>query len=71
MEKFQIKLILKRNLFSQAQQIYTWSKNPYKSKKNIKDNNNTLIVLAWNFFEDIKKIIDVKNHKYKGFGKLI
>ena len=30
-------------------------KIPIKSKKNIKDNNNTLIVLAWNFFEDIKK----------------
>ena len=28
---------------------------PIKNKKQIKDNKNTLIVLAWNFYEDIKK----------------
>ncbi len=30
-------------------------KIPIKNKSKIKDKNNTLIVLAWNFFEDIKK----------------
>ena len=30
-------------------------KIPIKSKKNIKNNNNTMVVLAWNFFKDIKK----------------
>ena len=30
-------------------------KIPIKSKKYIKDNNNTMVVLAWNFFNDIKK----------------
>ena len=30
-------------------------KIPIKSKKIIKDNNNTMVVLAWNFFKDIKK----------------
>jgi hypothetical protein len=30
-------------------------KIPIKKKNIIKDNNNTIIVLAWNFFEDIKK----------------
>ena len=28
---------------------------PIKSKSQIKNKDNTLIVLAWNFFEDIKK----------------
>ena len=28
-----------------------------KSKYKIKNDDNILIVLAWNFFEDIKKII--------------
>ena len=28
---------------------------PIKNKKQIKDKKNTLIVLAWNFYEDIKK----------------
>ena len=26
-----------------------------KSKKVVKDNNNTMVVLAWNFYKDIKK----------------
>ena len=30
-------------------------KIPIKSKKTIKDKNNLLIVLAWNFYDDIKK----------------
>ena len=30
-------------------------KIPIRNKKDIKNNNNTLVVLAWNFFEDIKK----------------
>ena len=30
-------------------------KIPIKSKKIVKSNNNTMIVLAWNFFKDIKK----------------
>ncbi len=30
-------------------------KIPIKSKKNVKNNDNTMIVLAWNFFKDIKK----------------
>ncbi len=30
-------------------------KIPIKSKKYIKDNKNTMVVLAWNFFNDIKK----------------
>ena len=30
-------------------------KIPIKSKKSVKDNNNTMVVLAWNFFEEIKK----------------
>ena len=30
-------------------------KIPIKSKKNIRNDNNTMIVLAWNFFADIKK----------------
>ena len=30
-------------------------KIPIKSKSFIKDNKNTLLVLAWNFYEDIKK----------------
>ncbi len=30
-------------------------KIPIKSKKFIKDNKNTMVVLAWNFFTDIKK----------------
>ena len=30
-------------------------KIPIKSKKNVKNNNNTMVVLAWNFFKDIKK----------------
>ena len=30
-------------------------KIPIKSKKYIKNNKNTLIVLAWNFLDDIKK----------------
>ncbi len=30
-------------------------KIPIKSKKTIKNNDNTMIVLAWNFFQDIKK----------------
>ena len=30
-------------------------KIPIKSKKIIKNNNNTMVVLAWNFFNDIKK----------------
>ena len=30
-------------------------KIPIKSKKYIKNNKNTLVVLAWNFFDDIKK----------------
>ncbi len=28
---------------------------PIQSKSKIKNNDNTLIVLAWNFFKDIKK----------------
>ena len=28
---------------------------PIKNKSYIKDKNNTLVVLAWNFFKDIKK----------------
>ena len=44
-------------------------KIPIKNKSQIKDNDNTLIVLAWNFFNDIKKnnsklsknIINIKN----------
>ena len=30
-------------------------KIPIKSKKVVKNNNNTMVVLAWNFFKDIKK----------------
>ncbi len=30
-------------------------KIPIKSKKIVKNNNNTMVVLAWNFFNDIKK----------------
>ena len=30
-------------------------KIPIKSKENVKNNNNTMVVLAWNFFNDIKK----------------
>ena len=30
-------------------------KIPIKSKSSIKDGKNTMLVLAWNFFEDIKK----------------
>ena len=30
-------------------------KIPIKSKKIVKNNNNTMVVLAWNFFKDIKK----------------
>ena len=30
-------------------------KIPIKDKSNIKNKKNTLLVLAWNFFEDIKK----------------
>ena len=30
-------------------------KIPIKNKSHIKDKNNTLVVLAWNFFQDIKK----------------
>ena len=30
-------------------------KIPIRSKKIIKNNNNTMVVLAWNFFKDIKK----------------
>ena len=30
-------------------------KIPIKSKKTVKDKNNALLVLAWNFYEDIKK----------------
>ena len=30
-------------------------KIPIKSKKNVKSDNNTMIVFAWNFFKDIKK----------------
>ena len=30
-------------------------KIPIRSKSYVKDKNNTLIVLAWNFYEDIKK----------------
>ncbi len=30
-------------------------KIPIRNKKDIKNNNNTMVVLAWNFFEDIKK----------------
>ncbi len=44
-------------------------KIPIKNKSQIKDNDNTLIVLAWNFFNDIKEnnselsknIINIKN----------
>ena len=32
-------------------------KIPIKNKSQIKSKNNTLLVLAWNFFKDIKKII--------------
>ena len=32
-------------------------KIPIKRKSEIKDKNNTIVVLAWNFFQDIKKII--------------
>ena len=28
---------------------------PIKDKRSIKDKNNTLLVLAWNFYGDIKK----------------
>ena len=28
---------------------------PIKSKKIVKNNNNTMVVLAWNFYNDIKK----------------
>ena len=28
---------------------------PIQSKSKVKNNDNTLIVLAWNFFKDIKK----------------
>ncbi len=30
-------------------------KIPIKSKENVKNNNNTMVVLAWNFYKDIKK----------------
>ena len=30
-------------------------KIPIKNKSNIKDKKNTLLVLAWNFYNDIKK----------------
>ena len=30
---------------------------PIKNKSKIKNKKNTLIVLAWNFYKDIKKII--------------
>ena len=30
-------------------------KIPIKSKKKVKNNNNTMVVLAWNFYKDIKK----------------
>ena len=30
-------------------------KIPIKNKSHVKDKNNTLIVLAWNFYKDIKK----------------
>ena len=30
-------------------------KIPIKSKKIVKNNNNTMVVLAWNFYKDIKK----------------
>ena len=28
---------------------------PIKSKSHLKNNNHTILVLAWNFFEEIKK----------------
>ena len=40
---------LKHNKFIPGVQI------PIKNKSKIKNKNNTLIVLAWNFFQDIKK----------------
>ncbi len=40
---------LKHNMYVPGVKI------PIKSKKSIKDNNNTMIVLAWNFFDEIKK----------------
>ena len=30
-------------------------KIPIKNKTNVKDKKNALLVLAWNFYEDIKK----------------
>ena len=30
-------------------------KIPIKSKKIVKNSNNTMVVLAWNFYKDIKK----------------
>ena len=30
-------------------------KIPIKSKKIVKNSNNAMVVLAWNFFKDIKK----------------
>ena len=48
-------------------------KIPIKSKRNIKNKDNTLLVLAWNFFKDIKKnnldisenIINIKDLEIK------
>ena len=44
-----LRIILKHNKFIPGVKI------PIKSKKIIKDDKNTMIVLAWNFFNDIKK----------------
>ncbi len=40
---------LKHNMYIPGVKI------PIKSKKTVKDKNNTILVLAWNFYEDIKK----------------
>ena len=50
----EIDFIVEDNLFKHNKFI-PGVKIPIKNKSFIKDKNNTLIVLAWNFFKDIKK----------------
>ena len=46
---FYLFLVLKQGKFIPGVKI------PIKNKKVIKDSNNVMLVLAWNFYEEIKK----------------
>jgi len=51
---FVLLVIFLKKIF-ESLEIIIDNKIPIKNKDQIKNKNNTLIVLAWNFYEDIKK----------------